>query len=303
VLSVVSITIGLMQATTGRQTEQILSELTQAHQAYAETRDLLGELEERAQAWVLLAGDPSERAQLERVQAQAKASLLHLRELTPDSLKPLLPPIDEIDAAIDAARVQLPTLSTEADLDLTSHAIDARLENVLKGVGRVYAKQVSGLEQQVKTLQDRRSRQTNDWFLCALVFLCASVWPVMRHLRQLGQEEGALRERGAILERISDGFIAVDAHWRYTYVNAAAERLLGHRREEMLGKSLWELSPSGEHDLRGDRYRRAMATQKPEIFERFVKDSNRWYETRVYPSPEGLSIYFRDVSEAGRKRG
>ncbi|THC38216.1 hypothetical protein C2862_24710, partial [Massilia sp. Mn16-1_5] len=39
----------------------------------------------------------------------------------------------------------------------------------------------------------------------------------------------------AILESMLDGFIAVDASWRIGYANAAAERITGLDRSQLLG--------------------------------------------------------------------
>jgi PAS domain-containing protein len=47
------------------------------------------------------------------------------------------------------------------------------------------------------------------------------------------------------LERISDGFVALDREWRYTYVNATAAKLLGRRPEELIGRNIWTEFPEG----------------------------------------------------------
>ncbi|MDY0020824.1 MAG: PAS domain S-box protein, partial [Anaerolineae bacterium] len=45
----------------------------------------------------------------------------------------------------------------------------------------------------------------------------------------------------SILESISDGVFTVDADWRITYFNAAAERITGIRRREALGRGCAEV--------------------------------------------------------------
>lgn len=39
------------------------------------------------------------------------------------------------------------------------------------------------------------------------------------------------------LEGLMEGFVVYDAGWRMTYMNAAAEKLVGRKREEVLGKT------------------------------------------------------------------
>jgi PAS domain-containing protein len=46
-----------------------------------------------------------------------------------------------------------------------------------------------------------------------------------------------------ILESIGDAFYAVDHAWRFTYINRKAETIWGARRDDLLGKNLWEVFP------------------------------------------------------------
>lgn len=119
--------------------------------------------------------------------------------------------------------------------------------------------------------------------------------------RALRTEADAARARVAdILESVTDGFFAVDAEWRYTYVNRKAEELVRRSRTELLGKSIWEAFPP----LVGSRwdweYRRALASGETAHFEEYYPPLDAWFETHAYPSPAGLTIYLADVTT--RKR-
>jgi PAS domain S-box-containing protein len=105
------------------------------------------------------------------------------------------------------------------------------------------------------------------------------------------------RKTAAFLESISDGFIAFDREWRYTYVNAAASHMMGREPGELLGKNLWELWPHAENSAFGASYRRAVAENLPLQVEAFYPEPlNAWFEVRCYPSPEGLSLFFTDTT-------
>lgn len=52
---------------------------------------------------------------------------------------------------------------------------------------------------------------------------------------------GTDQDRAALLERLPDAFVSVDPQWHFTYVNAQAETLLGKKREELLGRNVWEV--------------------------------------------------------------
>jgi PAS domain S-box-containing protein len=118
---------------------------------------------------------------------------------------------------------------------------------------------------------------------------------------QLLVRERAARERATdILESISDAFYAVDRRWCLTYVNNRAEELWGRPREELLGKNVWEEFPEEENSEYYRQIRRAMEEGATAEFEAFSPGLDAWVMGRAYPSREGLSVYFRDVT--GRKR-
>ncbi|HYL43670.1 MAG TPA: PAS domain-containing sensor histidine kinase [Ktedonobacteraceae bacterium] len=100
-----------------------------------------------------------------------------------------------------------------------------------------------------------------------------------------------------ILERITDGFVAIDQQWRYIYINHRTEELLGIRREELLGKIVWEVYPEAVGTLFYRKYHEAMALQQPIEFEEYYPPSKRWYALHIYPSAEGLSIYYTDITD------
>ena len=110
----------------------------------------------------------------------------------------------------------------------------------------------------------------------------------------------AYQHTAGILESITDAFYALDRQWRFTYLNAQAERLLFRPRAELLGKNLWEEFPGSEGADFYGRVHQAAAQQTAITFEEYYAPLAAWFDVRVYPSPDGLSVYFHDISE--RKR-
>ena len=104
-------------------------------------------------------------------------------------------------------------------------------------------------------------------------------------------------EADAILESISDGFFAVNTQWEFTYLNRQAEHVLGHRRAEVLGRTLWSVYPGLAGSEFEALFRRAARDRVDASITSFYPDHGRWYEVHVYPAVNGLSVYFRDVSE------
>ncbi len=118
----------------------------------------------------------------------------------------------------------------------------------------------------------------------------------------LREAENALRESrnllSSVLDRIHDGFVALDQDWRYTYVNRRAAALLQRRSpEELLGRHIWTEYPEAVGQPFHQAYEKAMETQQPVFLEDHYGPWDLWFENRIYPSPEGISIFFSDITE------
>ena len=113
-------------------------------------------------------------------------------------------------------------------------------------------------------------------------------------------EQQALIERATLLESITDAFCALDRHWRFTYVNQRALDFYDKPREELLGKVFWDIFPAAKDSTFWEQYQVALREQHSVSFETLWPLSERWIDVRAYPTPEGLAVNFRDVSQ--RKR-
>jgi len=111
------------------------------------------------------------------------------------------------------------------------------------------------------------------------------------------EAEAARKQYEIILERISDGFVALDRTWRYTYVNSFAGRMLGRNAPDLIGKHIWTEFPEGRGQKFHLAYEQAANEQRPVQIREYYPPWKRWYENRIYPSPDGVSIFFTDVSE------
>ncbi|MEA5388897.1 GAF domain-containing protein [Haloarculaceae archaeon H-GB11] len=99
------------------------------------------------------------------------------------------------------------------------------------------------------------------------------------------------------LDRITDGIVAVDDEWRYTYVNGSAEEILGVESSAVLGEPIWSgpdvaLGPTFEAETR-----QAMETQTARSYEEYHGALDRWLQITIYPDSDGLTVYARDVTE------
>ncbi len=104
----------------------------------------------------------------------------------------------------------------------------------------------------------------------------------------------------SVLNSVADVHFLLDWDWVYLYVNEAAVRALSRPSEQILGHTLWEVSPHLIGSGLEFQYRRAMQERVPVAFEIDNPPLFTWWEIRVYPAPEGLAIFATDITK--RKR-
>ncbi|WP_375478882.1 YlcI/YnfO family protein [uncultured Nostoc sp.] len=124
---------------------------------------------------------------------------------------------------------------------------------------------------------------------------------VARDITKRKQVEQALRQSEEqtrnILESIAEAFFALDENWQFTYMNPSAETLLDRTPGDLVGKNLWEEYPGLIGNELEQIYWSAMRDRVAASLTAFYPDRDRWYEVRTYPAPNGISVYFRNVTE------
>lgn len=103
-----------------------------------------------------------------------------------------------------------------------------------------------------------------------------------------------------IFESITDAFFTTDKDWRFTYINNECERILGIDRNDNIGKNIFEVYHEEEGGVFHKQYQYAFDTGNSVHFEAFLERNNQWLEVRAFPSIEGLSVYFTDITERVR---
>jgi PAS domain S-box-containing protein len=99
-----------------------------------------------------------------------------------------------------------------------------------------------------------------------------------------------------ILESITEGFFTLDRNWRFAYVNREAHRILSRVQGDLAGKVLWHEYPGLEGTEFERNYRHTMEQREKTSFTSYYPRHDAWYEVTAFPAPEGLSVYFRNVT-------
>jgi PAS domain S-box-containing protein len=101
-----------------------------------------------------------------------------------------------------------------------------------------------------------------------------------------------------VIDSITDGLLVLDSNWRYTYFSEQGARLIGMRPEQIIGNYVWDQFPHAKDTKFYEGYHRAVESGQPVHFEEFYPEPlNKWLDCHCYPSDEGLSVYFHDITD------
>jgi PAS domain S-box-containing protein len=98
-------------------------------------------------------------------------------------------------------------------------------------------------------------------------------------------------------DRITDAFIALDHNWCFTFMNKHAGEILNCNPEEIIGKNIWDEFPNGTNMPFYNAYHQALQEQKYVFLEEYYETYDLWYENHIYPSEDGLSVFFKNITE------
>lgn len=116
-----------------------------------------------------------------------------------------------------------------------------------------------------------------------------------------GQLKEEVRHKTAeltrIFERIADAFVAVDNNWCYRYLNKKTGEIFNVRPEDLVGKPMGHSYPEIFDQPFFQKYKEAMQEQRYTVTDAYFPLVDRWFLHRIYPSPEGLSIFLTDITD------
>jgi PAS domain S-box-containing protein len=104
------------------------------------------------------------------------------------------------------------------------------------------------------------------------------------------------RKISNILESFTDAFFELDTEWVVTYWNKEAERLLQKPRKDIIGKNIWEVYKEAIPLKFYTEYHRAVSENIAVRFQEYFEPFQMWIEVAAFPSGEGLSVYFKDIT-------
>ena len=117
-----------------------------------------------------------------------------------------------------------------------------------------------------------------------------------RELSDVRKSESERTERD-LLDGIAEGFASFDEKWRSTYINVQGAEMTGHKPEQLIGKSQWEVFPSTVGTELEKTLRAARTEQRVARTTYYYTPLEKWFRSTAYPSAKGVSVLFQDVTD------
>ncbi|PZR25925.1 MAG: hypothetical protein DI535_16600 [Citrobacter freundii] len=127
---------------------------------------------------------------------------------------------------------------------------------------------------------------------CLLLIFTTTV-SLSQHSKRKNKEE----EFATVLNTISDGVISLDKDWRYTFLNEAAMAQHAGDRSSIIGQRIWDVHPGLAESSFAQPLQEALRSDEIREVEAFFDPLQSWFAVRVYPSSDGLTIYYQDITE------
>ncbi len=183
------------------------------------------------------------------------------------------------------------TLGTVCVFDRRQHPLD---DDARRALALVRDETMQLLETRRTLVELRRSESLRQEAVEALM---AIKHDLMHRIELRTREvEEAHHKTRQLLERIGDGFVALDGESRFVYVNQRAAQIIGRPSEQFIGKHLFSEFPEQTGRPFHEAYERARREQVMTSLES-ESPAHRWFEVRIYPSASGVAIFFTEITE------
>ncbi|MEU6273962.1 SpoIIE family protein phosphatase [Streptomyces populi] len=92
-----------------------------------------------------------------------------------------------------------------------------------------------------------------------------------------------------LMERLPEGFVALDLEGRITFLTGRAASLLGRHVSRLLGTRPWQSLPWMDQVLVEDHYRTAVISREPVGFT-VLRPPDTWLDIELHPDSSGISV-------------
>jgi PAS domain S-box-containing protein len=121
---------------------------------------------------------------------------------------------------------------------------------------------------------------------------------IITELKRAQDELNASHQHlSTILGSIGDGFYILNRNLEFVYLNERAASWMRGSVGTFMGRGILEFFPEVRHTNVFEAYQLALSEARSSSVELYFEPLKAWFEARIYPSQQGLSVYFRDISD------
>lgn len=130
------------------------------------------------------------------------------------------------------------------------------------------------------------------------ILMCAKRTVSQKKGKTGSNNKQVLDHHDRLIERVSDGIVVLDTKGTIRYINQKASDLRQDSSGgDLIGKDAWKGIFVDTSQTFRNACKEAEKTGKPVFTAGYNKSWGRYINTRIYPSEDGLTIYFTDVTE------
>jgi len=162
-----------------------------------------------------------------------------------------------------------------------------------------------GIQRTSLLIEERKKQLNNEttklklWItLLIILFAILLLYTTSNLFWQQSKRKRKEKELETVFNRINDSVVSVDNNWRYTFLNDTALSTHPLGKAETLGKVIWDVHPEMEGTIFWNKYHEAMQEKKVVEIEDYYAPMDIWFSVKVYPSADGLTIFYKDITKA-----
>lgn len=131
--------------------------------------------------------------------------------------------------------------------------------------------------------------------------LISTVRVALRARRRQYEVRDLIEQRETVLTSISDAFSSINRNWCYTYVNDHVAELARRPKDQLLGHVIWDVFPELVNTEFYNAAHRAMEQRERQQTEVYHASWERWLDTRIYPTKDGIVVFRADITDRKRQ--
>lgn len=155
-------------------------------------------------------------------------------------------------------------------------------------------------EDKIEDFQSKASRKDDTYFWASInaqfYYEDGQIQGTEFFVRDITEHMETEKKRMRILNTIAEAYVEYDNEWRFVDMNRHFEAIFGYKRDELIGKIVWELLPEAMDSVKYKEVHRAKKENIPVCFETQSLVVGDWFEVYAFPHPDGLTVYLHNIT-------